>query len=308
MRLTHILATIMVVLFLMGATCSSNNAEQTVESPWFGGIEGLVAEFEEIGSVSDTGADNEVWFDETFPVTIWLQNKGEYTIDAHEVELEIKGVSPSDFSGLDFTRDNEDRIEKVSEFLPEGGETWVEFGDAKYLNLIGTHYDATIFIYFTYPYETYINIPKVCYKENIKDNTVCDVDSTKQAFASGGPIAVGTVQERYIGRGKILLEIPLSNVGKGRMKPYTNDEFKVNYDEFAFSIDDPDWECTARGNPAIARITHPDGEPGNEEIILRCTNDNLEEGALYTKSVTLQLEYYYKDWIEQRVRIREVPE
>jgi len=298
----------MVMIFSMGASCSSNRAEQTVEAPFHGGIEGLVAEFEELGSVSDTGPQNEAWEDEDFPVEINVQNKGEYTVDSHQAEFEIKGVSPNDFSGLDFTANNDDEIEKVSAFRPEGGETWIHFGDAHYVNLVGTHYDANIFIYFTYPYKTYINIPKVCYKENIRDSTVCDVDSMKQAFASGGPLQVGSVQQRYIGKGKILLEIPVKNVGKGRVKSYQNDEFKPNFDEFSFTIEDPDWECTARGNTNVARITHPSGQPGNEEVVIRCTNSNLDAGALFTKEIVLSLDYYYQDWVEQRVRIRENPE
>jgi hypothetical protein len=199
-------------------------------------------------------------------------------------------------------------IDKVSEFMPDGGEDWVSFGDATYVNLVGTHYDANLYVYYSYPYETYINIPQVCYKENIRDTTICDVDEIKQAFASGGPIAVGSVRERYIGRGKILLEIPIKNVGKGRIKAYANDEFETNFDEVGFHIDDPDWYCQARGNPSVARITRPGDEPGNEEVVIRCINDNLEAGALYTRAVTITLQYYYEDWVYQVVRIRENPE
>jgi len=304
----YILAIILAFMLTTAASCTSNQAEQSVEAPFNGGIHGLVAEFEEIGTVSDTGPANEVWEDEDFPMEINVKNKGEFTVGAHDAEFEIKGISSNDFTGIDFTTDNDEEIDKVSEFQPDGGEIWVDFGDAHYTNLVGTHYDANIFVYFTYPYETYVNIPKVCYKENIRDTTVCDVDSSKQAFASGGPLQVGSVTERYIGKGKILLEIPVRNVGKGRIKAYANDEFKPNYDEFSFTMEDPDWECTARGNSNVARITHPSGQPGNEDIIIRCTNDNLEEGALFTRAITLSLQYYYQDWIEQRVRVRENPD
>jgi len=93
MRTGYILAMILALIFTMGASCSSNRAEQSVEAPFAGGIEGLTAEFIEIGSVSDTGAQNEVWEDEYFPVEISLMNKGEYTVGAHDVELEIKGIT-----------------------------------------------------------------------------------------------------------------------------------------------------------------------------------------------------------------------
>ncbi len=308
MKITYVLAIILIMVFSIGAQCSRSQADSTVEAPFNGGIEGLVAEFWQIGSVSDTGPDNQVWEDESFPVQARVMNKGEYTIPAHDVEFEIQGISQSDFTGIDFTADNDEEIDGVSEFLPDGGEITVDFGEAHYNNLVGTHYDANIKLNYIYPYETYINIPKVCYKEDIKDNTFCNVDETKQAFASGGPLAVGTVTESYIGKGKIMLEIPISNVQKGKAKAYKNDEFETMYDQVAFSIDDPDWECQARGNPSVARITRPQGEPGNEEAVIRCINEHLEAGALYQRAITLKLSYYYNDWITQTVRIRENPD
>ncbi|MBN2457999.1 hypothetical protein JXB31_02625 [Candidatus Woesearchaeota archaeon] len=312
MKLSNLMvamAIAVMLLFLSAASCTnSNRVDSTVASPYYGGYEGLIAEFEEVGSVSDTGADNEVWEDEAFPIRLHMMNKGEYKIPAHDVKMEIKGIAKSDFTGIDFEKDNDDEIEKVSEFLPDGGETYVDFGEAKYQNMEGTFYDANIYTYFEYPYRSYINIPKVCYKENLKDTTVCVVDENKQAFASGGPIQVGTVKERYIGKGKILLEIPIKNVQKGYAKAQEHDDFRPEWDEIYFEMNDMDWECQCRGNHNVARITHPGGVRGNEEVIIVCTNKNLEEGAKFTKAVTLVLSYYYQDWVDQVVRIRENPE
>lgn len=308
MRHIQIISALLLCTLILSVGCDRNKADENVEAPFNGGLEGIEAEFLEIGSVSDTGADNEVWEDEAFPLEVRLMNKGEYTVASHDVELDIQGISPDDFTGIDFYKTNSESIEKVSEFLPDGGEEYVDFGDARYMNLVGTHYDASIKLQMTYPYETYINIPKVCYKEDIKDNTFCDVDETKQAFSSGGPIQVGIVRERYIGRGKILLEIPIRNVQKGKAKAFKNDEFENRFDQAEFIVNDPEWDCSCRGNPTVARITRPEGEPSNEEAVIRCVNENLEEGALYQKSVTLTLRYYYQDWITQDVRIREMPE
>ena len=307
MRLIRIAAILVIVIIAMGARCSRIE-EDTVAAPFFGGIEGLVVEFWEIGRISDSGPRNEVWEDQAIPIEVKVMNKGEHTVEAYDVEFEVQGISPSDFIGIDFFRNNDQPIEKVSEFLPQGGEVSINFGDAYFTNLVGTHYDATIKLQFTYPYRISINVPKVCYKEDIKDNTFCIVDGVKQAFASGGPIAVGTVYERYIGRGKIMLEIPIRNVQKGKIKAYKNDEFDVRYDQIAFQVNDPQWVCTSRGNPTVARITRPDGQAGNEEAVIRCINENLEQGALYYRPVTLTFDYYYQDWVTQTVRIRENPE
>ncbi|MEM4268057.1 MAG: hypothetical protein QXK37_04480 [Candidatus Woesearchaeota archaeon] len=298
---------VLFVLFLIG--CTNNKATNpSVQAPFYGGYDGLVAEFLPIGTVAES-KKYEVWEDDMFPVSILVKNKGEYTIPAHEVLFEIKGVARSDFTGIDFETDNPDELEKVSEFNKEGGQDVIDFGNAKYTALVGTFYDANFYIYFTYPYETYINIPKVCYKENIKDDTVCKVDETKQAFSSGGPIQVGTVKESYIGKGKIALEIPIRNVQKGKAKAFKNDDFRPEWDEVNFEVNTPDWECRSMGDTSVARIQHPTTQrSGSDQTVIYCTNKNLEKGALYTKSFTITLRYYYQDYIAQIIRIKDNPQ
>jgi hypothetical protein len=260
------------------------------------------------GSVSDQSMQIEVWEDESFPISVQLTNNGEYTIPAHEVRLEIAGIAPSDFTGIRFLQDNSEPIDKVSDWLPQGGDAYIDFGSARYGRLEGTHYDANIYVKYTYPYETYINIPRVCYKTNIRDTTICTVDSTRQAFASGGPMQIGTVKQSYIGKNKIMLEIPIKNVGQGKSKAFRSDEFRVEWDEVLFEINDPEWECQSRGSPNVARITQPGGTRGSSETIIRCINDRFDGQTPYTKSVTMTLKYFYDDWIMQTVRIRENPD
>ncbi len=310
-KLTIAISVILGLILLTAAQCSANSpkAKESSPAPFFGGTKGIEAELLIENMVSDVSSSIvEVWDEDSFPVQVLLTNKGEQEVNAHEVKLEIKGISPNDFTGISFVKDNAEKLEPVSEMLPEGGMEYVDFGNAHYNNMVGTFYDATFFVFFTYPYKTAIHIPKVCYKYDIKDTTVCTVNGPKQAFASGGPFAVGTVQERYAGKGKIMLEIPIKNVQKGRAKAFSSDDFKANYDEVRFQMSDPDWECTSRGSPNIARISHPQGAPSTDEVVIRCINDNLEAGALYPKGITLYLDYYYKDWVEKTVRIKKTPE
>lgn len=309
-KVSYAVLVMVLAVLMLGASCQSsrNQAESQVVSPYYGGYDGLVAEFININQVSDTKSQNAVWEDESFPISVRLRNRGEYTIQPHDVKLWIEGIAPSDFSGIDFTKTNRDQIDKVSQYVPDGGEEYIDFGNARYNNLEGTHYDATVFVKYEYPYETYINIPKVCYKENIRDQTVCQVDSVKQAFATGGPIQVGTVTQKYIGKGKIMLEIPIKNVRSGYAKAHKNDGYRPEWDEVYFSMNDLDWECKSRGNPNTARITHPGGIRGNEEVLIVCTNSNLPIGANYPKAVTLKIAYYYQDWIDATIRIKENPE
>ncbi len=286
-----------IVLVLLSACQGGGKSEEGVTSPYFGGTEGVLATFQ-----TDV---TEVYEDETFPIDVMLENKGEHTVLANEIQLEIKGISSADFSGITFTMTNDDELEKVSKFLPEGDYEVIHFGDLKYEGLSGTFYDANILLEYTYPYQTNIAIPRVCFKKDLRDARYCDIQGSKSAFASAGPIQIGSVTESAAGSGKIYLEIPVYNAGVGRAKAYLNDGFSNLYDQVAFEVNTDGFSCTAKGDPTIARMSRS-GE--DKTIIIRCVSDELEEGALFTKQIDLTISYYYQDYIAQVVRINENPE
>jgi len=306
MRIRAVTITFILVLavFLLGAAeCGSQAGSETVDSVWMGGDYGLEANFE------DFGVGNEIYEDEAFPVVILLQNLGEFTVHEHEVEMVIRGVSENDFAGLDFEKTNSEDIDKVSEFLPDGGYERVNFGEAVYEGLSGTFYDANLYLEYTYPYATYVAIPKVCFKEDLRDERVCDVSGSKTAFASAAPIQIGTVTEKPYGSGKVYLEIPIHNAGEGRSKAYLGDDYSSLYDTVAFEVETADMECTSRGDPSVARIPRDTYGSGiSTETTIVCVSDSLEQDALYTAQVDITLTYYYQDLASTRVRIKENPE
>jgi hypothetical protein len=296
-RTVLFMLSVVVLLFLAG--CQGQNANpEGVSAVWFGGDQGLLASYE-----LET---REIYEDEAFPITVLLENKGEYTIFPHEVELEIKGISPNDFSGVDFLTDNLDQIERVSEYLPEGGYEIVDFGEALYEGLSGTFYDAEIYVEMTYPYATFVAIPRVCFKENFRDKRVCEIEGVREGYASGAPIQSGAVKQRPAGAGQFYLEIPVVNRGQGRAKAYVNDEFSNLYDEVRFEVNTEGFTCNSRGDPQIVRISRAPGSM-NEQVI-RCKSDRLEKGALYTQQVDITLSYYYQDLMSEVVRIKENPD
>jgi hypothetical protein len=270
---------VLAVMLLGAQSCGSSAGTEAVDSVWMGGSYGLTADFEDFG----------------------IGNLHE-----HEVELHIRGVSENDFSSLDFEKTNDEEIDKVSEFLPDGGYERVHFGDAVYEGLTGTFYDANLYLEYTYPYATYIAVPKVCFKEDLRDERVCDVEGSKTAFASASPIQIGTVTERPYGSGKIYLEIPIYNAGQGRSKAYSGDDYSSLYDTVSFEVETSGMECTSRGDPSVARLPVDSGLSSGTTIV--CTSDSLEDGALYTSQVDLTLTYYYQDLASTRVRILENPE
>ena len=295
--------TLLLTLVLLLGSCQQQAGTDTTSSVWIGGSGGLSASFEQIGT------STEIYEDEAFPVVVFLQNQGEFTLHANEIELKIKGISESDFSGIDFEKTNSDQIDKISEYLPEGGYERVNFGDASYQGLTGTFYDANIYLEYTYPYATYIAIPGVCFKEDLRDERVCDVSATKTAYASAAPIQIGTVTEKPYGSGKIYLEIPVYNSGNGRAKAYAGDDFSSIYDIVGFSVETPGMECTSRGDPSVIRMARKTiDSAADAQTTVICTSDTLEKGSLFTRQVDITLTYYYQDLTSTRVRIKENPE
>ena len=304
MNIHRLLLVLGITLTLLLAGCGQQAGSESVQSVWLGGSYGLVLSFE------DFGVGNEVYEDEAFPIVALLQNNGEFTIQPNEVELKIRGISENDFSGVDFEKTNADELTKVSEYLPDGGYERVSFGDAVYEGLTGTFYDANIYLEYTYPYQTYISVPKVCFKEDLRDERVCDVSSSQTAFASGGPIQIGSVVEKPYGSGRIYLEIPIYNAGEGRSKAYLGDDFSAIYDTISFEVETAGMECSSRGDPSVARMARATatGSSGASETTIICISDSLEEDALYTAQVDITLTYYYQDLASTRVRIKENPE
>ncbi|MFW6383025.1 MAG: hypothetical protein ACOCZQ_00110 [Nanoarchaeota archaeon] len=301
----YVLLGVVLVFTLSFLTACETGDDREVRSPWQGGMHGLVGEFdvEAIGTVGEGRQRASVWSDESFPVLVEFENLGEYTIPANKVEMEIVGISENDFSGLTFNKDNTEEIRGVTERF-DGGIYYADFGDARYNELSGSQHTSTIALEYTYPYETYINIPRVCYSYDVRDDSICRVDSSRRAFSSGGPIRVKSVEQSFIGRDKMMLEIKVEHVGadSARMKSRESDSFDDRQNEAYFTVDDPDWDCRSRqGETNVVRIR----SEGDQEGTIRCTYENLEEGANHVSALQLDLEYYYKDRTSMDVTIKD---
>ena len=171
----------------------------------------------------------------------------------------------------------------------------------------GTLYDAHFFVEYTYDYEQTVAVPKVCFKGNPYDDTICDTEGSRQAFVSGGPFQIGTVTQRPAGKGRIMLEIPVRNVAGGKAKAESSGMVKFSplYDEIKMNYGGGDWECTAKGlGGDKIRINR------NGETVVRCRygfSQPIPEQDVYTSEFDLTLEYIYQDFVSETVRIRRDP-
>jgi len=294
---------IITILFLVG--CKTKEKEvQVPESPYIGGNKGLIANFESMGIYSEEANIEEIFEGETFPIEVTLKNKGEYELQPGDVTVTLKGILLSDFSGIveNGTLTNTEVIEKISEYNKNGGELTLDFTpyeeDARYLrNISGSHYDISIFADVVYHYKTYVSVPKVCFKEDLQDDSVCDVDEEKTVFSSAAPIQVVKATEKRAGTGKIAVEFEIENMGNGDVtKP--DSDFDSRYDQLAFYPGEDIWECKSSGKLNEGRF-----DSDGKMIVVCKLKEPMPKGTLYTKELDLTLDYKYKELIHHQLRI-----
>tara|TARA_B100000315_G_scaffold235636_1_gene250738 strand:- start:943 stop:1902 length:960 start_codon:yes stop_codon:yes gene_type:complete len=305
-RTTLVVFSVIFLLLIVG--CDKANQETLVgDSPYAGGTKGLVAEFEEMGFFNEESGMEEIFWDETFPIEVVLKNKGEEAIPVDGVKVTLLGLNLGDFENIGSSGSllNREIIEEVSEFNEEGGEIMLDFtsgtNDANYTIVFpGTSYDISIFANIEYDYQTHSSVPKVCFKGNLKDPSVCKVDETKDVFSSAAPIQVKSVEEKRAGTGKVALEFQIENVGAGKVTK-KGEAFDPRFDRLSYTISDTDnWDCRTGGRANEARLD----EEGKATVICRWKGTPLTEDDIYTKQVDLTLNYKYKEIIQKQIRIK----
>jgi len=295
-----IILPILMISLLFLASCGTDPATTGAGNGAFiGGTQGVVAVFEPFGV-----EENNIYtiFDtETFPIEITIANKGEYEIQANDVTIELKGPS-LDFSGIpSLSKSNSGVIGIVSDLLPAGEEETVTFAtDAMYSQGVNGYIDREWFANVEYNYETYVIMPDVCLKGDLKDDRICTVEGAKTYFVSGAPITVTSVEESTAGKGIMALKITVQDQGIGKVT-LPNEDFGTQ-EKIAYSIDDPAWECKQGGKLNEARLIE-----GKADIICKLKTA-LGEEDLATKQLKLTLNYKYRDIIQESIRIKESAE
>ncbi len=297
---------IALLCMILAAGCEEGGDSTKIESPYTGGNKGLIAEFEPFGIV-ENGVYT-IYSDETFPIQILLKNKGEEDISPGNVKVELKGIFLEDYSGITAEEiTNDDEVEGISEVNPEGGEEIINFGsDVQYTpDIKGDFVPQDILATYTYKYKTKTSVPKACFVEDFRDTDFCDVDEKKTSYSSAAPIQVTSVTEQPAGAGRVSLAFDISNVGGGSAT-IPGEEFNTRYDQIIYRIvpsaEAAKWECTAAGRENSARFS------GREARVVCKLKESLEEEAKYTKEIVLEIDYDYRDVIQESLRVRSIVE
>lgn len=294
---------IITLVILAGCETTGNNNTSATPPTFMGGSEGITAEFSQMGIETD-GIDT-VWEGETFPVELRFINKGETDVDPAELVVELRGIDTNLFNIPVSVMSNSAKLERVSELNPAGGEETIAFPNGVLQSVTGLFYDADFFAYYTYNYNTKIAVPKVCFKEDYRDDSLCLLSEEKEAFASGAPISITKVAQEPSGSGSIALLFEIQNVGDGDVT-VPGQTFSPLYDQIQFDLKEGNTQgiiftCKSAGSQNVARFN----EAGMSQI--RCTTNAMPTGTLFTSQVTMELSYDYRDVIQKTVRIKDVP-
>jgi len=287
-------------LFLFTA-CEEETPQQPTGKAYMGGTEGLIVQFEPI-SIKD-GSVYSVFDDEEFPLEIIVRNKGEEDIESGDLKLTLLGPAKNDFSGITWEKNNQDKLEKISEFNARGGEETITFADnANYQKEVIGAIDFTWNVNYEYKYKTHLLIDDVCFKEDLQDDRVCEVNEDKTFSVSSAPITVTSVKEESAGGGIIRLVLEVQNIGTGD-SAVVGEEFNNRFDRIGFTMEDSDkWDCTPKDN--TLRLDKATGIG-----TLYCKIDEpLAEGEIYSSPVKMTLEYLYQDLIKETLRMKETTE
>jgi len=292
---------VLVLTSLILLTACQGQQVDTTSGAFIGGTDGIVLSFEPFSIMEDSVYT--IFDTEDFPIELVVKNMGEHTVEAGDAVLTLLGPAQEDFTNIpDWEIPNSEEIEKISEFNPTGGEEIISFTPNAYAQYAGEvlgYNDVTWNINYKYDYNTILIVNDVCFKGDLTDDRVCEVQEFKSISVSGAPITVTSVEEDTGGKGIVLLKIQVSNAGTGE-STLQGEEFDNRFSQIGYAIESPEkWECKSGGQENEARLID-----GAAEIICRL-NEPLGEDDIYSDSVTLTFSYTYQDLISEKLRIKE---
>lgn len=210
MKKSYIFAILVIpLLFLAGCT----KEEKGKVGTFFGGIDGVSIEFEQLAPPSKFEQDDSV------SIRTVLKNKGEFDLQSGKAKARIFGINLNTFGLTDQYKGTSGPLRGRGEFSEQGGEQIVDFGNARYNQPVINSQDFTIRAKVCYPYQTK-GLVNVCITPLIakeSDKSVCSIEEQKikKGDISSGPVQVTSVTEEIRGSDQVRFNIEIQNQGKG---------------------------------------------------------------------------------------------
>ncbi|MDN5327679.1 MAG: hypothetical protein PWP03_317 [Candidatus Woesearchaeota archaeon] len=330
-RLIYLISLIVVMLFI--TSCTSNTSTTNFSSPYVGGDNGLIAEFQE-NSPPDEIYDNGL---KPFNIVLRLKNDGEFKIARNSILIKATGFSPKDFgtteSALTITSldtDLDPKQKSSDGTIKQGGETIVSLpksGSLAYKNSIsGTgELKLPMSVDLCYLYKTR-STSLLCVTPDLlraSSDDVCEVNGEKQVFSSGSPLKVTKLSESAT-KDKLRIEFEITFNGKGRLiKPNGKSFNSLNcgaseYDfdtvDTVYVVVDPDhqWGSMIRCkglssssyNSGYVRLFDSNGA---KKTVINCEIpiSSINKGN-YVKPIDIDIYYQYKERLNKEITIKHI--
>ena len=300
----RILILVFLVLFFITG-CAQKQQEKS--GTFIGGSDGISIEFKDIAPPAEFNQGEDV------PIKVILKNNGEYDIVSGNAKAKIYGINLNDFGLTGEYKSNIGLLRGKGEFLEEGGEQEISFGNLNYNQEVTNSRDFTIRSKVCYPYQTRAEI-EVCIKSATSveaGETICDLEGEKiiSGSVSGAPIQITSLTEKTRGSNQVRFDITVENKGGGNV--YSENIGCDDLEDNMIKLNNENKLTLEVISPLDVLCSFKSGEDSNVgEIEL---SSNVEEISCwmdaedtYSDILKIRLMYIYTDTTSKDITIFEV--
>ena len=295
---------IFVIIFTIG--CTRTTTRTRPETNIHVGYEGL-----EMSFVKDAPPTEVYDRDYPFGVNVRFENVGEYDIPANKIKLQITGIDPSDFGGVQLTNTNDEELRGAS-IDPqgnaiEGGIANIDFSGLQASEITGK-VEFNIRAKACYPYGT-TTVSQICILEDLLGTTrksgetpFCDPNANKDFENSGAPVQITNFRQSVTGKDKLSFTFDISHVGEGRVYELNSecnpsldkkDKVHVKVDTGLSNLECSGLEGKTEGNVVL----YGTGQAEKRSVV--CTQVVPATRTDNEKQVRIELTYDYQQSITQ---------
>jgi len=299
-----------ILLALLVIACEQADKKAvSIESPFVGGTQGLVLDFQDLRpEVFDGGGD-------PFDIIVRLENKGEALVRSDDVRVKLSGINPAEFSKSesDLIRTAPDdviemRKDPQGNIIP-GPPIFVEFTGLNHQSPIaGASAQFPLRADVCYLYRTK-GVTKLCVRENLltpRPGGICEMNEQKEVFNSGAPVQIVNFKESTRAKNKIGFTFEITNAGSGSIferNSRCDRRVRKNENRVYISID------TKLGGLACTGLeTTASGAEGfvtmyGSTKIVSCAQ-SISTSSDYEQLVNIEAIYDYEDRIQSTLNVK----
>lgn len=307
----RILAILLLVLLISGVKGCEKGKETGALGAYIGGTDGLAVSFLDDEPPEKVLDNNQ----ESFFITLSLENKGEYDIPKGKIIASLSGIPREDFSMSLLDAKSANVIEgkhKLGGEILEGVMDELQFPEAKYKYDLSADLVQKMRADVCYLYQTE-GLAKLCLKKNpsARDDTdICEINNEAVSLeSSSAPVKVTNVKEQSAGQAEVLLIFDIENVGEGDV--YLPDTFsgecsgwEKKKDSLSISVEavakNLIVKCTMLGDKSKGDIKLVSGK---RKATCRVSTSALQDTA-FESPFNIKLNYFYKVAIGKEILIQ----